>query len=385
MTARLWRVVAVYRVITLGYAAVLILRYDHLYAHPGAGLAALLVMTVWTAVTVIAYRRDGAGGDSAGGDSAGRDSGRAAWLIAVDLGLAIVLVLSTRWIDTHARVAGGAPTIPSLWAAAPVLACAVAGGRRWGLAGAVALCAADLAEQPGAPSTSTVYGMVLVLIAGGVGGYIVRLALDAERAIARAARREAAAAERQRIARDVHDSVLQVLALVASRGAALGGEAAELGRLAGEQEAALRGLLTADDEGEAAPDPAASVDLRTRAEKFGGAGVTVSCPATPVMVGASTAEAITGAVAEALDNVRAHAGLEAHAWLLLEDDGMVVTVSVRDDGRGFAPGRLAEAAAAGRLGVSQSIVGRLGVIGGTATVTSSPGGGTEVELNVSRS
>ena len=57
MAAQMWRVVNVYRVITLGYAAVLIIRDDRDYAHPGAGLAVLAVMTGWSAVTVVAYRR----------------------------------------------------------------------------------------------------------------------------------------------------------------------------------------------------------------------------------------------------------------------------------------------------------------------------------------
>jgi signal transduction histidine kinase len=61
-----------------------------------------------------------------------------------------------------------------------------------------------------------------------------------------------------------------------------------------------------------------------------------------------------------------------------------VTVSVRDDGAGFGEGRLAMAAAEGRLGVSHSIVGRIREVGGTASLTSSPGLGTEVELRVSR-
>jgi signal transduction histidine kinase len=50
----------------------------------------------------------------------------------------------------------------------------------------------------------------------------------------------------------------------------------------------------------------------------------------------------------------------------------------------MAPGRLAEAAADGRLGVAQSIQGRLRDLGGTAVITSAPGEGTEVELRVPR-
>ena len=74
----------------------------------------------------------------------------------------------------------------------------------------------------------------------------------------------------------------------------------------------------------------------------------------------------------------------APAWILLEDDGGAVTVTVRDDGPGIPDGRLAEAAAAGRLGVARSIHGRLTDLGGTATLTSTPGQGTEVELRVYR-
>ena len=51
--------------------------------------------------------------------------------------------------------------------------------------------------------------------------------------------------ERERLARDIHDGVLQVLALVGRRGREAGGEAAELGRLAAEQELALRALIGA--------------------------------------------------------------------------------------------------------------------------------------------
>ncbi len=62
----------------------------------------------------------------------------------------------------------------------------------------------------------------------------------------RAERAAAAAEERQRLARVVHDGVLQVLALVQRRGPELGPDGAELGRLAGEQEVRLRGLVQQD-------------------------------------------------------------------------------------------------------------------------------------------
>ena len=72
---------------------------------------------------------------------------------------------------------------------------------------------------------------------------MARLAAEVEAERQHAAAVEAASRERERLARGIHDSVLQVLALVQRRGAEAGGEAAELGRLAGEQEAALRSLV----------------------------------------------------------------------------------------------------------------------------------------------
>lgn len=303
-------------------------------------------------------------------------------MIGTDLCVAAALILSTRWIDTAASVNAGAATIPAAWAAAPVLACAVAGGPWAGLAGGLLISAADFAEHPVlTPDGSTFNSTVLLLIAGGVGGYLVRLGLRAEAEIERAVRRDAAASERDRIARGIHDSVLQVLALVSSRGRALGGEAAELGRLAAGQEAALRALLAADGR----PSPERGLlDVRGLVEPVAGARTTVSCPATPVLLPAVTATALGGAVTAALDNVARHAGPDARAWVLVEDEGCQVRVSVRDDGTGFGDGRLAAAASEGRLGVSHFIVGRLREVGGTGCLTSSPGLGTEVELRVSR-
>jgi signal transduction histidine kinase len=365
MSGRMWRVVAVFRVVTLAYAALLIFRDHDRYAHPLGGLIALAIMTVWTVVTVAAF---------------GRPGGRVPLLIAADVTVAMALVLATRWIETTAQIAAGAPTIPTTWATSAVLACAVAGGPWPGLGGAAALAAADVAERQAVLPQATFNNIVLVLIAGGIGGYVVRVALQAEAAVDRAARAEAAVAERERIARGIHDSVLQVLALVSTRGRALGGEAADLGRLAAEQESALRRLVSATS---AEPDDeTGQIDVRALIELLADARITVACPATAVWLPAAAARALGGATQAAIDNVRRHAGDTARGWVLVEEDRGGVRVSVRDDGQGFAAGRLAEAAAGGRLGVSQSIIGRMREAGGTAAVTSEPGQGTEVTLLV---
>jgi signal transduction histidine kinase len=93
---------------------------------------------------------------------------------------------------------------------------------------------------------------------------------------------------------------------------------------------------------------------------------------------------VTAAVRAALDNVERHCGEQARAWVLVEDEPDVVTVTVRDDGPGIPAGRLAAATTAGRLGVSHSICGRLRDLGGSAEVTSMLGEGTEVTLRIPR-
>jgi len=182
--------------------------------------------------------------------------------------------------------------------------------------------------------------------------------------------------------------VLQVLALVQRRGAEVGGEAAEIGRLAGEQEAALRALIAADgNDGGAASDgvPASGeLDLRALLTHEASASVSVVTPAGPVLLPGHQAREVTAAVHAALDNVRRHCGAVARAWVLVDDEGEAVTVTVRDDGPGIPPGRLALAAADGRLGVSQAICGRMRDLGGSAQVTSTPGTGTEVRLRLPR-
>ncbi|MCF2531250.1 MacS family sensor histidine kinase [Yinghuangia soli] len=372
----LWRALAVFRLLALGYALGQYVTVADEYRYPLGGWAVMGVLTVWTAYTMYAFEKPEL---------------RRWPALGIDLALAMGSVLATRWLDDPARVAEGSMTLPTVWSSSPVLAWAIMGGWQTGAVAALLTGAANVAER-GEVAQSNVHNIVLMMLAATAIGYVVELARASERALARAIQLEAATRERERLARDIHDSVLQVLALVQRRGAEIGGDAAELGRLAGEQEAALRQLvsdapaeLEADDlPGSGVGTDPARQDVRTLLGRLAGARVSIASPGTPVLLPTPVARELVAATSAALDNVWRHAGDGARAWILLEDEPDEIIVSVRDDGPGIPPGRLEEARAAGRLGVSQSIEGRLRDVGGTALLTSIPGQGTEVELRLPR-
>ena len=88
-----------------------------------------------------------------------------------------------------------------------------------------------------------------------------------------------------------------------------------------------------------------------------------------------TAGAFAGAVAEALENVVRHAQTE-RAWIELRDHGSTVQVTVTDRGRGFDLGHVS----AFGFGLREDLPGRMAAVGGTASVLTSPGAGTVVQL-----
>lgn len=371
----LWRALTGYRVLTAGYAVALFAVGYEGHARPVPGMAFMALLVVWTLATL-------------GKVSSPQRCTRG--FLFVDLGIALTGILLTPVIETHQRILEGGPTLPSIWTAGSVLAFAIKGGWRWAAAASCLVGGANMVER-GALARDTVHNVLLVAIASIAIGYVVEVARASERTLARALQIEAATRERERLARDIHDNVLQVLAMVQRRGAEIGGEAEALGTMAGEQEAALRALISAGPAvlGVPAPrdagqDPDAPRDLRALLTPYSGSRVTVAAPGTPVLLPSHAAAELAAAVGAALENVRKHAGERAHAWILVEDAPDAVLVSVRDDGPGIPEGRLADAEAEGRLGVAQSIQGRLRDLGGTAELVSVPGQGTEVELRLGK-
>jgi signal transduction histidine kinase len=370
LKAPLWRAIALFRFASLAYAAVLLVLRHSAYEHWAAAWGVLAVMTGWTIASTIAYARPP----------------RRTWpLLTADVLITAAAVLSTAWLQKPFDVAHGVMPVTATWLAGPALAWAVVEGPWAGAAAAVFIGGCAVALRYTTPASiyqsTALDGPTIILLAGIALGYLARLATRAEQALQRATEIEAASRERERLARSIHDSVLQVLAMVQRRGADAGGEAAELGRLAGQQEAELRALITGD--GQAAV-PAGELDLAAELAHEASALVSVIGPGVPVLMSESAVRETAAAVRAAIDNVRHHCGEEAKAWVLVDDEGSSVSVTVRDDGPGFPDGRLAEAAAEGRLGVSHAITGRIRDLGGSADVVSAPGTGTEVRLRLPR-
>ncbi|MFI8187917.1 MacS family sensor histidine kinase [Streptomyces sp. NPDC085946] len=378
----LWRALTGYRVLTTVYAVGLFATAYEEFVRPWLAVAYFAVLCVWTLATL--PRLANAARCTRG-------------FLAADLTLAVTGILLTPLADAPERIHAGGPTLPSIWTAGSVLAFAIKGGWRWAALASTLVAVANLVER-GSPARDTVHNVILVWVASIAIGYVVEVARASERTLARALEIEAATRERERLARDIHDSVLQVLAMVKRRGTALGGEAAELGRLAGEQEVALRTLVSGGlvpvsrasrDAAEGAvvraagePDADGPADLRALLAPYAGARVSLAEPGAPVTLAPRAAREVAAAVGAALDNVSRHAGEHARAWILVEDEPDEVIVTVRDDGPGIPRGRLAQAEGEGRLGVAQSIRGRLRDLGGSAELVSVPGQGTEVELRV---
>lgn len=160
----------------------------------------------------------------------------------------------------------------------------------------------------------------------------------------------------------VHDSVLQTLTLIQK-------QPEDARRLARRQERELRSWLYPSTASGTLVD---AVD-RAAAEIEELHGVRVEVVHTGDAELDERTNALVLAAREAMANAARHAGVEEIS-VFVEP----TAVYVRDRGSGFDP----DAVGADRRGVSESIRGRMERVGGTATITSAPGEGTDVELQL---
>ena len=195
-------------------------------------------------------------------------------------------------------------------------------------------------------------------------------------------------AQRRQSARLLHDTVLATLTLLAHSGVGVAPEA--LRQQAQDDARLLRQLRLG-----ATPTPQSSgsytlappiedsvlgTTLESVKQRFGRMGLEVSWHGTgQVLLPSDVLDAFLLALAECLENVRRHSGVtEAH--VTITDDETTVRAMITDSGVGFELDDVDSA----RLGLKESVVGRLKEVGGSARLFSSPGSGTTVVLEVPR-
>ncbi|WGT48023.1 sensor histidine kinase [Tessaracoccus lacteus] len=290
-----------------------------------------------------------------------------------DLGVTCAIILTTAQVAPEASVL----TLAGYWAGGCAAYAAVFRSIRWGVGFALVTAAAMLVDPGGFVGERVGLAFAMVVLSAALALLINQfratiIQQEQERM------RSASLAERERLSRIVHDGALQVLALVEREGASLGPRGLRLAALARESEAQLRSHLQDREVEVAAAD---TVDLAAALDKYGSARVTVSTMASLVTVPRRLVDEIEATLAEILTNVERHAGPGAQVWILLDqelDDEVILWV--RDNGVGMSAGQAQEAADNGRLGIRDSIVGRMAALGGSAILKSSPGAGTEWEL-----
>jgi signal transduction histidine kinase len=363
----LWRAAQVFRLLSCIYAFGFQIAVNPALERPALGWALFAVLIAWSGACAVAYLH-----------GFGR---RASWVLA-EIVVVVVLILSTEWVASDGWALDNQSWPTTLWATNATISAAIVSGPIAGMLAGVAVMVASTSVKGvinydlGRNAT-----IVIELAVGLAVGMAAQTARRAHSDLEQAARLAAAHQERERLSREVHDGVMQVLALVSRRGREIGGEAAELAELAGEQERALRRLVsTADTE----PETGTQADIGALLRQRTSDRISVSVPAQPVLLDARIAAELDAAAANALDNAAAHAGPQARVYVLLEDLGESVMVTIRDDGVGIPEGRLDQAVGEGRVGIAKSIVGRMDWLGGHAKLTTGPGMGTEWELTVPR-
>lgn len=180
-------------------------------------------------------------------------------------------------------------------------------------------------------------------------------------------------AERAEIAARVHDSVLQTLALVQKHAA----DSSRVTALARRQERELRRWLYGSGYGSSVTFADALADAVADTEEAHGIRIELASAGDAPLDDSLTQLVL--AAREAMTNAAKHSTADEIS-VYAEAGAETVAVFVRDRGVGFDLACVAP----DRRGITQSIEARMARAGGTATIVSRPGDGTEVELSLPR-
>ena len=359
------RAMVAFRWGTWGWMAAVVALHRHSLSRPVVALALIAVALAWTITTSVLVVRD-------------PQALERLPAIGCELVIACALGIGGGFAYEHTTSSGVAfssvRTIGFAWPLAVIITIGVVYGA-WAGASAGVVVALPRFFSPiangltfhdydGSNWFSLFSTMLLYVIAGGVAGYMAML-------LRRAQDEVAAARARERLARELHDGVLQTLAVIERRA-----DDPQLAKLAREQELELREFLFGGN-GKDPQDLGARMrhSAKRFEEAFGGRVDVILAPDLPALDPEAVA-ALAGAVGEALVNAGKHGHAQRVTVFAEPDDTFTgVCCSVHDDGAGFEPATAREG-----VGLSRSIRGRMEEVGGRVEIDSRPGSGTEVRL-----
>ncbi|WP_456698455.1 PspC domain-containing protein [Aeromicrobium sp. P5_D10] len=311
-----------------------------------------------------------------------RETVQSVALVAMGIGVLLVIQASGRGVNggLFLPLLIGVVGIAVIWRQLDNAAWArwMRGTQGWAFASRIAagavlvlVAALYLLSQEGGWGAALDLAAALVIALLGIGLLLGPWIANQARDLTDERRERVRSQERADVAAHLHDSVLQTLALLQKNA----GDAATVATLARRQERELRSWLYGSDE--------ESGDSLVGALRLSAAEIedVHHVPVEVVAVGDSALDpdvtALARASREAMVNAAKHAGVD-RIDVYVESDGRAAEVFIRDRGVGFDLDTIAD----DRMGVRGSIIGRIERHGGTATIRSQPGEGTEVALRV---
>jgi signal transduction histidine kinase len=317
-------------------------------------------------------------------------------LLGLGAGLAALLLMQLP-LTSPLGTAAGTALVPLAGVALAAFAVVLTNSRARIAILAVALVAAAAltelataqAKEVSTEAAAVIFGWLLCTVLGYWLSSSVPRAARRIFSIGRAHRAERQASEteaqRRQSARLLHDTVLATLTLLAHSGvgvavSALKQQAADDARLLRQLRlgATPRPQSSGSYSLEATDEITLGTTLESVKQRFGRMGLEVSWHGTgQVLLPSEVLDAFLLALAECLENVRRHSGV-TDAHVTITDDETTVRAMVTDAGVGF---NLSDVDSA-RMGLKESVIGRLNEVGGRARLFSSAGAGTTVVLEV---